>query len=268
MRGGAGRGHYRPAVSLRVVTWNLKGSARPDIGAVAAHLRDVGADVVAVQEIQRSQARRLAGRLDARSVRWSFKHFPVRTWPEGMAIVGVTVPVTVRAHALSARWLPWSWRRRIFQAAAVPARSEDGPATLVNVHFSTGEAAARRAVELAEVVAVIDAAGLPGIMVGDTNDDPDSALFRQMAAAGLRDTWLVAHPGSVEPDGATNWRGWRRGTKKPPTRRIDVVAAGDGVSVGEVTVPRFGEAGFEVFPSLSDHLPLSATLGIRPPQGA
>lgn len=255
-------------MSLRVVTWNLKGSARPDLRAVAAHLRDVGADIVAVQEIQRRQARRLAGLLDARSVRWSFKHFPLRTWPEGMAVVGITVPVTVRAHALSSRWRLWSWRRRIFQAAAVPGRGEDGPATLCNVHFSTGDMGARRAVELAEVVAVIDAAGLPGILVGDTNDDPDSALFRRMAEAGLRDAWLVAHPGSVEPDGATNWRGWRPGTKKPPTRRIDVVAAGDGVSVEDATVPRFGEPGFEVFPSLSDHLPLSATLGIRPPQGA
>ncbi len=97
---------------------------------------------------------------------------------------------------------------------------------------------ARRAVELAEVVEVIDAAGLPGILAGDTNDDPDSALFKHMAAAGLRDTWLVAHPGSVEPDGATNWPGWRRGTKKPPTRRIDVVAASDEVAVESVTVWR------------------------------
>ena len=255
-------------MSLRVVTWNLKGSAQPDLGAVAAHLREVGADVVALQEVQRGQAKRLASVLGARSVTWSFKHFPGRTWPEGMAVVGVTVPVKVEAHALSARWLFWSWRRRIFQAATVPAHGDDGAATLANVHFSTGDMGARRSVELAEVVEVIDAAGLPGILAGDTNDDPDSALFKHMAASGLRDTWLVAHPGSVEPDGATNWPGWRRNTKKPPTRRIDVVAASDEVAVEGATVPRFGEPGFEVFPAVSDHLPLAATLGIHAPQDA
>ena len=36
---------------LTLVTWNLKGSNGPDLAAVAAHLRAVDADVVALQEV-------------------------------------------------------------------------------------------------------------------------------------------------------------------------------------------------------------------------
>jgi endonuclease/exonuclease/phosphatase family metal-dependent hydrolase len=248
-------------VSLTVVTWNLKGSAGPDLATVAAHLRDVGADVVALQETQRHQARALARQLGARSLRWGFKHWPVRARPEGMAVIGVTVPVEARTRALSFRWRPWSWRRRIYQVASLPPTAEGGTALLLNVHFSTERQREQRARELAVVVASMRAGGAT-ILAGDTNDRPGSALFADLAAAGLRDAWAEAHPGSTEPDGATNWAGWRRGTTKPPTRRIDVVAVAGDVTIESVSVPRFGDDGFERFPAVSDHLPLSATLGI------
>lgn len=263
--GPAGRG-YVPGVPLTLVTWNLKGSAGPDLAVVAAHLRAVGADVVALQECQRHQARRLGGLLGATSVRWGFKHWPVRTRPEGMAILGVTVPVAVRTRALSFRWQPWSWRRRIYQVAEVPATADDGAALLLNVHFSTERERERRAHELATVVRVMEAMGAPTILAGDTNDRPGSDLFAALADAGLRDAWVEAHPGSVEPDGATSWPGWTRGTPEPPTRRIDLVAVSDAIAVAGASVPRFGEDGFEAFPAVSDHLPLAATLGIGPPR--
>lgn len=264
-RGPAGRG-YVPGVSLTLVTWNLKGSAGPALAVVSDHLRAVGADVVALQECQRHQARRLGALLGARSVRWGFKHWPVRTRPEGMAILGVSVPVAVRTTALSFRWQPWSWRRRIYQVGQVPATADDGAALLLNVHFSTERERERRAHELATVVRVMEAMGAPTILAGDANDRPGSDLFAALAAAGLRDAWLEVHPGSVEPDGATNWRGWTRGTTKPPTQRIDLIAVSDVIAVVAATVPRFGEEGFEAFPAVSDHLPLTATLGVgRPP---
>ena len=79
------RGVNRAAPSSRAaaLSWNLKGSANPDTAAVAEHIRSEGADLVALQEVQWHQARRLARALGATSRRWSFKHFPGRTWPEG-----------------------------------------------------------------------------------------------------------------------------------------------------------------------------------------
>ena len=102
-----------------LVSWNLKGSGNPDTAAVAAYLREVGADVVGLQEVQWHQARRIARALGARSCGWGLKHWPVRTWPEGMAVIGVTRQVHVRTRALSSRWRLWSWRRRIVQVATV-----------------------------------------------------------------------------------------------------------------------------------------------------
>ena len=140
-----------------LVSWNLKGSGNPDTDAVAAYLREVGADVVGLQEVQWHQARRIARALGARSSGWGFKHWPVRTWPEGMAVIGMTREVDVRTRALSSRWRLWSWRRRIVQVATVAATGpgaahgdddadstgEDGGGkggasgfTLVNVHLT------------------------------------------------------------------------------------------------------------------------------------
>jgi endonuclease/exonuclease/phosphatase family metal-dependent hydrolase len=112
--------HAVPTATL--VSWNLKGSAGPDVAGVVDHLRAEGADVVALQEVQWHQARRIARGLGARSWRWGFKHWPGNTWPEGMAVIGVTRPARVRSRALSHRWRLWSWRRRIVQVAMV-----DGP---------------------------------------------------------------------------------------------------------------------------------------------
>jgi endonuclease/exonuclease/phosphatase family metal-dependent hydrolase len=253
-------------VALTVVTWNLKGSAGPDLAAAADHLRAMAADVVVLQEVQRRQAQRLATRLGARSVRWGFKHWPLRTWPEGMAVIGVTRRVPAQTHALSYRWRLWTWRRRIYQEAHVP----EGDATilLVNIHFSTDREAARRAKEVKTVVGVIQAADGPAILAGDSNDRPGSPLFAALAKAGLRDTWLEAHPGSVEPDGATAWPGWRRCTTKRPTQRIDVVAVTDEFGIEAVEVPSVGDEGVEDFSCISDHLPVTATLNVGTPPSA
>jgi endonuclease/exonuclease/phosphatase family metal-dependent hydrolase len=250
-------------VVLTVVTWNLKGSLGPDLAAVAGHLRTAGADVVALQEVQRRHARELGKLLEAQSVHWGFKHWPVTTRPEGMAVIGVTRRVTARTHALSYRWRLWTWRRRIYQEAHL--REGDARIFLANVHFSTDRQAARRAEEVKIVLADVDAASGPATLVGDSNDRPGSPLFAAMGKAGLRDAWAEAHPGSVEPDGATTWPGWRPGTTKPPTHRIDVAFVSDEFTVEAVEVPRHGSEGFEAFPAISDHLPVTATLSVGSP---
>lgn len=264
----AGRG-YRPPV-LTVVTWNLRGRSRPDVPAAARHLRAVGADVVAVQEVQRRQARALARELRAESLDWGFKHWPVVKPAEGMAVIGVTTPVDVHTVALSYRWRPFTSHRRIYQIARVDGMAGDGGAggrfTLANLHLSTGEGPLRQ-VEVRKVLGAVKAAGRPALVVGDLNERPSGPAIAELEAYGLRDTWAVTHPDTPERDGATNWSGWQPCTDKPPTKRIDYVMAAPQFAAGEVTVPRPGEPGFEAFACLSDHLPLAAGVELAAPTG-
>src|SRR5918995_4902540 len=247
-----------------LVTWILKGSNGPDVAAVAAHIRAVGADVVALQEVQRHQARRLAELLGAHSMTWGFKHWPVKVRPEGMAILGLRVPVEVDTRALSFRWKPWSWRRRIFQVARfLPSGAGRERWMLGNLHLSTAREAERRAHEVATVLRTMGATEGPAIVNGDLNDKPGAPLFGQLGAAGLRDAWSEVHPDASEEEGATNWPGWTPGTTKDPTRRLDYVLVNEDLDVVAVDVPRPGESGFDGFRTISDHLPLTVTLAPR-----
>ncbi|HLM65429.1 MAG TPA: endonuclease/exonuclease/phosphatase family protein [Acidimicrobiales bacterium] len=250
---------------LTIATWNLKGSKGLDVTAVAAHLRAVGADIVALQEVQRHQARALGLALDARSVRWGFKHWPVRTWPEGMAVIGVSFAARVRTRALSARWRPWSSRRRVFQLATfAPDVSGEGatPLVLANVHLSTRRNEQRRAGEVTAVLAAVRSGpGLP-VVIGDFNERPGGAIFEGFAAAGLRDAWDDVRPGVPEAEKTTYWPRWKAGTSAAPSQRLDYLMIPAAVTVAGVVVPRPGDEGFARFATLSDHLPLAATLDV------
>jgi endonuclease/exonuclease/phosphatase family metal-dependent hydrolase len=243
---------------LTLVSWNLKGSKGVDTRAVVDHVVAMGADVVVLQEVQRRQARRLAGALGAASWRWGFKHWPIRTWPEGMAVIGVTRPAPARTHAITHRWVPWSWRRRILQVA--PVRLEaDAPTvvTLVNVHLSSGDAAAMRAVEAGAVVRLVAARDRPAVVAGDFNDRPGADTHGRFRDAGLRDVWATLR--GDEP-GVTNWRGWVAATPRAPSQRLDYVLISDGLEPLTVSAPRHGDPDFAPFAVISDHLPVTATV--------
>jgi endonuclease/exonuclease/phosphatase family metal-dependent hydrolase len=272
-------------VTLTVVTWNLKGSERPDTGVVVEHARAAGADVLVLQEVQRHQARAIARGLDAASLRWGFKHWPVVTWPEGMAVVGVSRRAAVRSHALTSRWRFWSWRRRILLTGeleaggadclvgATPSGQVGGSVRLVNLHLSPRGAPGLREREVTAVLDVVVATGgseggidreggVPLVVAGDLNDRPGAALFDQLEVAGLRDAWELVHPGLPEREGATSWSGDRQGD---PRRRIDYVLVSAGIPVVSASVPRPGDDGFERLRVLADHLPVTATLDLSPP---
>jgi endonuclease/exonuclease/phosphatase family metal-dependent hydrolase len=249
---------------VNVLSWNLKGSKGVDVRAVADHIRAMEADVVVLQEVQFCHARAIARSLGAESRSWGFKHWPIRTWPEGMAVIGVTQPALAHTHAITRRLMPWSWRRRILQIATVRVDPASGPepgagsfVTLVNVHLSTGDAATIRMLEADAVLRRIDERGRPAIVAGDLNDRPASAVYTRFEEAGLRDVWAVLRP---DEPGPTNWRAWVAGTPKPPTRRIDYVFVSDGLDPESVSVPRYGDPGFPPFASISDHLPVTAAV--------
>ncbi|MGH9229097.1 MAG: endonuclease/exonuclease/phosphatase family protein [Acidimicrobiales bacterium] len=254
-------------MSLTVLSWNLKGSKGVDVRAVVDHIEAMAADVVVFQEVQRRQARAIDRSLGAKSLRWGFKHWPILTWPEGMAVLGVTRPAPARTHAITHRWVPWSWRRRVLQVATVRLDPEGGPGTavtLVNVHLSSGDASAIRALEAGAIARRIAERGRPAVVAGDLNDRPGADVHTRLRDAGLRDVWTIL--GADDP-GPTNWRGWVAATPRPPSQRLDYVLVTQGLEPVAVSVPRHGDADFAPFAAISDHLPVTATVaatGARP----
>ena len=258
------------------MTWNLKGHADPDVAVVVDHARAMGADVLALQEVQRRQARTIAGGLGAVSLAWGFKHWPV-WWPaEGLAIVGLSRPVRVRSHVLSFRARPWSWRRRIFQVAVIG--HERPPVVLANVHLSPYAQAALRRREVESMLSTLSSVQGPVIVAGDLNDHPDADFFARFRRAGFRDAWIDRHPGGNPGNsgdaaagataigeaaaGATNWHGWQPGTEEPPHQRLDYVLVSPDIKVVAISVPQVGDEGFAGFANMSDHLPVTATLAV------
>jgi endonuclease/exonuclease/phosphatase family metal-dependent hydrolase len=239
-------------VALVVTTWNLQGSKGIDVAAVADHVRARGTDILLLQEVQQAQSRRIARALGARSRQWAFKHAGGKTWPEGMAVIGVTRPLSARATALTRRFQPWNWRRRIMQLARV---GDD--LVLVNVHLAAHSGDAEdeeRARELARVAVRLDA-GRTALIGGDFNAKPASGIFGAFADAGLIDAWPA-----TRGDGLTNWAGVKR--SGPANRRIDYVWASSGTEVVDAHVPLAADQGFDRYGELSDHLPLTVTLAL------
>ncbi|HEX6787029.1 MAG TPA: endonuclease/exonuclease/phosphatase family protein, partial [Acidimicrobiales bacterium] len=64
---------------LRIMSWNLRGAAKPRLDAVVEIVQAHGPDLVALQEVRRGQARRIAGLLGWRRPAWALKHNPY--WP-------------------------------------------------------------------------------------------------------------------------------------------------------------------------------------------
>jgi hypothetical protein len=49
-------------------------------------------------------------------------------------------------------------------------------------------------------------------------------------------------------------------TRKPPTQRLDYVLISWGLEPVAVSLPHYGDPDFAPFASISDHLPLAATV--------
>jgi endonuclease/exonuclease/phosphatase family metal-dependent hydrolase len=238
---------------VRVLTWNVQGSAGLDVAAVARHIRACAPDAVALQEVQRRQAARLATALVMPGARWAFKHWPIVRRAEGLAVM--TPHRLVAATAFRIRGgPPWTWRRRVgidatFDTGAVVVR-------LLDVHLSPHDEDARRV----EARLLIERAGrgIPApLVVGDLNDEPRHGAHAELIGAGWIDAWQRAHGDAT---GATNWTpGHRRG--RPPTQRLDYALAPSGSVVEDAVVL---DDPLEQLGALSDHLPLIVT--IRPPE--
>jgi endonuclease/exonuclease/phosphatase family metal-dependent hydrolase len=250
--------------AVRVVSWNLQGSTGLDVDAVVAVVGAERPDVFLAQEIQRRQCRRLATVGAFASSRWAFKHWPVVTGAEGLAVLSPHRLTASTAFVLR-QWFPWSWKRRIAVEATVVI---DGrPVRVVNVHLSPHDAHQQR---LEEVARIRRRRGVVAPIVGgDLNDRPGGPAYDELRSSGWADAWTVAHPAlaadahrpggelAPQPDpGATNWTAGER-AGRPPTQRLDVVFVPDEWSVVDCRVI---DEPLARLATLSDHLPLVVDL--------
>jgi endonuclease/exonuclease/phosphatase family metal-dependent hydrolase len=233
--------------TVRVMTWNVHGSADPPLGSVARLILSEGVDVAALQEVEEDQAREVEGLLRAHDGRWrSAWHptghdplgpLPFTPPPEGHAILSRFPLSEARAWTLPQR----DFHPRIVQRAVVAAGPTD--VYVYNTHLCrtpeldsvdrscwARDQAGRTAQAEAVLRHVRDDGAAVWVLAGDMNARPGSRPIDVLRHAG-RDAWIES-------------RSVRR------RARIDYVFV-RGVAVTSAKTPRSG---------VSDHLPVVAEL--------
>jgi endonuclease/exonuclease/phosphatase family metal-dependent hydrolase len=221
-----------------VTTWNVHGSANPDIAAVAAAITTEDPDIVVLQEIRKRQAATLAGLLTMR-YSWSLKHEPytkVMWWrSEGMAIMTPHLLDAVGHTEVSDAQPMRSWRRRIAQWGLV-GRADRSLLMIYNLHLSPHDDADSRRTEAARVSELVASIGddPPAVVAGDFNDAGDPSIIDVLP--GIEH---VAAPMSSPSDA--------------PTQSLDHVLLPAHSRDVTVSAPLGGAA----WAAISDHLPVT-----------
>jgi endonuclease/exonuclease/phosphatase family metal-dependent hydrolase len=241
-------------VSITVVTWNLRGKEQPDLGRVGQVLDSFGADVVALQEVRRTQAGASALSLGWATAHWSFKHWPIPSPAEGLAVLSPHPLVDQETVTLSEGAPFWSYRRRIAQLCALDVGGQT--VHLANTHLASDDRAARAA----QAERMLTQVHPDSLVVGDLNASPGGAVLQLFRGTGLRDAWAELHPDASGTDGATNWR-----VPDPddrPSNRIDYVLVPAAVRIVAATVPSAADSDLSAYRRLSDHLPVRVEVEI------
>lgn len=222
----------------RVLTWNVRGSQRPSVGDLADVVRRYAPDVVAVQEIWRSQARELAHVLGWHHV-WARKHHPYSplVWwrTEGLAILSPHALSAPTHRTISTGASTWTYRHRIVLAATA-ARGDAEQLRVYDTHLASDRAADERIAQVRRVADLVAAEGATWrVVAGDLNDEGEPEVVRELHRVGLRDV----EGGSTNPAIA-------------PRQRLDHVV----VPAGSVVVEQHEPDGGEEWAELSDHVPV------------
>lgn len=220
-----------------ITTWNVQGSRRPRPSDLADALRVESPDVIAVQEIRRGTAERLATELGMDHT-WALKHFPFgplfRSAAEGLAILSPHDMTRSGHRVVSDSTSTWTYRRRIAQWSVI-SRSDASGYRIFNLHLSPGDRAEQRRGEAARVASIAAELGdaPSAVVAGDLNDADDPTIIA--ALPGVE----VTAPPFTNPSSA-------------PTQTLDHVLVPTGARDVTVTVPSAGR-----WSSLSDHLPVT-----------
>ena len=221
-----------------VLTWNVHGSAGPDVESIATSIRAHAPDVVVIQEIRKRQAATLANALSMR-YSWVLKHEPytkLMWWrSEGMAIMTPHLLDAVGHTEISDGQPMRSWRRRIAQWGLV-GRADRSMLMIYNLHLSPHDDADSRRSEALRVKELVASIGddPPPVVAGDFNDADDPSIID--ALPGVEH---VAAPKSNPSDA--------------PTQSLDHVLLPEHARDVEVEAP----AGGEQWSAISDHLPVT-----------
>lgn len=224
----------------RVVSWNILGREQLHLDAVAKRLREMDADVVALQEVRAGQAHDLAEALGWQMM-WRRKHSPytLAMWwrSEGLALLSPTELTRQARRSLTPGVSHMSYRHRIVIAADVQRNGQT--LRVYDTHLSS-DSATDRIDQAAQVAAMIRSENAPlRVLCGDLNTQTDEPeVLRELRGLGLQDH-------GVDPTDPAN----------APVRRLDYVLVPDIGTDVELEVPEAGEDWRE----LSDHLPVIAT---------
>ncbi|HSP27833.1 MAG TPA: endonuclease/exonuclease/phosphatase family protein, partial [Ilumatobacteraceae bacterium] len=221
-----------------VLTWNVHGSARPDLDEVASAIRAESPDVAVLQEVRKRQAASLAASLQMR-YSWSLKHSPytkLMWWrAEGLAIMTPHLLDAVGHTEVSDEQPMRSWRRRIVQWGLV-GRADRSMLMIYNLHLSPHDDADSRRDEAARVNALVATIGddPPAVVAGDFNDADDPTVIDLLPG--------IEHvvPPMSNPAHA-------------PNQRLDHVLLPAHARDVNVSVP----AGGPDWAAISDHLPVT-----------
>jgi len=236
---------------LTIMTWNLQGSQRPDITKVADKIQQFQPDIIAIQEIQKHQARALSRRLGWSYV-WAFKHngygplLPRRA--EGMAIMSRLPLSNTGETTLTSEYGRYTYRRRIAMWADINLNAQS--ITLVNTHLASdaiGDEGSNQARTLRTLIYGWQQQHL--LIAGDLNDHERPDIVNILNAEHNQDAWTNAT--SRSRNGLTN-------PTKTPYQRLDHILVPRTFTIEYVEVPDTNND----WATLSDHLPVIATINL------
>lgn len=228
----------------RIVTWNVRGNARPDLEAIADVVSQYAPDALSVQEIRRGQAKRLAAHLGWHH-RWARKHHPwspLCFWlTEGLSIMSPFPIDAARHETISVGASTWTYRHRILLAVTITRRAEH--LRLYDTHLAAHDHPDERISQARRVAARIRADNAPlAVVAGDLNAPGEVEVIRELHPAHLTD------PGG----GPTN-------PSIAPRQRLDYVLIPERAHLVEQHEPQGGERWW----ALSDHVPVMVEFALR-----
>ena len=239
------------ASTLTIMSWNLQGSQRPSIGKIADKIQQLQPDVIAIQEIQKHQARALSRSLDWSYV-WAFKHngygplLPRRA--EGMAIMSRSLLTNAGKTILSSGYGRFTYRRRIAMWATINIHGQQF--TLFNTHLASDDNGDEGTTQAQRLRMIIDAHGQhPAVIAGDFNDHQRPDIVKILNSDQNHDAWNYAQ--SRSRNGLTN-------PTKNPYQRLDHILLPRTHTIERVEVPDTDQTWI----TLSDHLPVIAAINL------
>ncbi len=176
-----------PASGIRVASWNIKAARKANLERLTSQLREIDADVIALQEVdwntrrsgQRKQAEELAGAL-----RLHYVFAGAHQWQGGdygLALLSRFPLVSARRHPL-----PSTSEPRILLEVEVCVA---GKRLVVFNHHADITARARR-VDFAKLIPLVaSAAGEASVFAADLNEAPHGAGVQSILSAGYVDVF-------------------------------------------------------------------------------